>query len=283
MRLSYVGFCCWIVLAGMACGQDGADLAPGELQTFTNLKIAFCWCPPGSFKMGSPTTEADRSTNENQTDVTLSHGFWMQQHEVTQGLWKSVMNSEPWVEDGDEDYYRSGPEYPAVCVWWDDALEFCKRLTTAERSAGRLAAEEQYTLPTEAQWEYACRAGTKTTYSFGNDASQLGDYAWYDANARDIGEKYAHIIGQKRANPWKLHDMHGNVCEMCQDLYEDTLPGGRDPLVQSSKGADRANRVSRGGSWNFNPARVRSAYRSRSTSDYGYFFLGFRLARSSVQ
>ncbi len=280
MRLSSVGLCFWIALAGMACGQDGADLATGELQTFTNLKIAFCWCPPGSFKMGSPATETDRSTNENQVDVTLSQGFWMQQHETTQGFWKSVMNSEPWAEHGVADLYRSGPEYPAVYVSWDDALEFCKRLTTAEHSAGRLAAEEQYMLPTEAQWEYVCRAGTETAYSCGNDASQLSDYAWYDANSYKIGEKYSHIIGQKRANPWKLHDMHGNVWEWCQDIYSGTLPGGRDPLVQSGEGAFRGIR---GGSWRDDPAGVRSAYRASDAPGNRSHELSFRLARSSVK
>ncbi len=117
---------------------------------------------------------------------------------------------------------------PATHVSWVDATEFCKKLTAIERKARMLRGEE-YRLPTEAEWEYACRAGTKTTYSFGDDEKQLGEYAWFDGNALNAGEEYAHKVGLKKSNPWGLHDMYGKLREWCSDRYGDQLAGGVDP------------------------------------------------------
>ena len=137
-------------------------------------------------------------------------------------------------------------------------------------------------MPTQAQWEYACRAGTTTAFSFGDDESQLGEYAWFVTNAMDSREQYAHKVGMKKPNPWGLHDMHGNVFEWCSDWYGGALSGGVDPAGPKK---DSGLRVNRGGSWWLKPGDCRSADRSFGepfAHDYGR--LGFRVARSqSVQ
>ena len=247
----------------------------GEVRSLTNHPIKFCWCPPGSFRMGSP--ESDKSADDDekpQVDVTLSQGFWLGQTEVTQGQWKSVMGTEPWVELGDTDRYKAGAAYPAVYINYEDALAFCRKLTSQERRAGRLPSDWKYQLPTEAQWECACRAGTETRYSFGEDASNLGDYAWFDENAWDLDEKYAHRVGQKRSNRWGLRDMHGNVWEWSRDIWADKLAGGRDPLVTSGGSV----RVLRGGCWGSAARGCRSANRNGRYPSYWFSSLGFRLA-----
>jgi formylglycine-generating enzyme required for sulfatase activity len=155
-------------------------------------------------------------------------------------------------------------------------VKFCEALTTREIAAGRLPKGLVYQLPTEAQWEYACRAGTTSSYSFGDDASRLGEYAWFDANAWDIDEKYAHRVGTKRENAWHLYDMHGNLWEWCRDWYEEKLPGGRAPLV-STVGSFR---VFRGGSWYSSPQGCRSAFRFWDTPSCRSFGLGFRVSSS---
>ena len=134
----------------------------------------------------------------------------------------------------------------------------------------------EYRLPTEAQWEYACRAGTTTKYSFGDDASKLGDYAWFVDNAKNTDEAYAREVGQKLPNAWNLHDMHGNLWEWCVDWYQSDLPGGRDPEV-AEEGSSSA-RVDRGGSWRVSAEVCESAYRDFSSPDFRYFNLGFRVA-----
>lgn len=226
--------------------------------------------------MGSPTTEVDRFDDESQVDVTLTRGFWLGQTEVTQGQWKSVMGTKPWVEHGDKRWYRAGADYPAVCMNWEDATAFCVRLTERERMGGRIPSGWSYRLPSEAEWEYACRAGTKSAYSFGERAGALTQYAWFDMNAGDIGGKYAHTVGQKKANPWGLHDMHGNAWECCGDWYGDKLTGGRDPQGPS----EGSYRVDRGGSWGSTAGVCRSACRGRSDPSGRLSDLGFRLALS---
>ena len=224
------------------------------------IEMTFKKIPAGTFTMGSPEGEEGRSDHETQHPVTISKPFYMQTTEVTQGQWKSVMDTEPWTGwFFNKSYVKKGADYPATYVSWDDAVAYCEKLSEKESVT--------YRLPTEAEWEYACRAETKTTWSFGDDEASLGDYAWHDKNAWDIGEKYAHQVGLKKPNAFGLYDMHGNVYEWCHDhKYDPTGP------------TSGSFRVFRGGSWYYDARRTRSAYRGRLGADY-FFSLGFRLVR----
>ena len=158
-----------------------------------------------------------------------------------------------------------------------EAIEFCEILTKKEQQAGRLPQGFEYRLPTEAEWEYACRAGTTTTYCFGNDATRLSDFAWWGGiagNGNAKSEQYAHEVGLKKPNAWGLHDMHGNVYEWCADVYRPKLPGGTDPLVTS----DGLGAVYRGGSWDITAAYCRTAYRYWVKPEKQSFNVGFRVA-----
>jgi sulfatase modifying factor 1 len=258
----------------------------GQVRDDNGLKMKLVWCPPGKFAMGSPQEEQHRR-DEIQVQVMLTKGFWLGQCEVTQSQWRRVMQTAPW---SGEDYAKEGDHYPATYVNWGEATRFCEKLSEQEHSAGRLPSGWQYTLPTEAQWEYACRAGTTTRFSFGDAESDLPEYAWFEKNARAAGENYAHQVGQKKANGFGLHDIHGNVMEWCRDWYSDKLPGGTDPVVKAGQATDLGEglsakslgpgvaRVYRGGSW-FHPAGTcRSAERSMRTPGGRLFNLGFRVA-----
>ena len=250
--------------------------------------MKFVWCPPGTFTMGSPANERDRQNDENQVEVTLTKGFWLGQTEVTQAQWTAVMGatSKPWSGNNN---VKEGASYPATyvshgikddgAVEAESATAFCEKLTELERKAGRLPTGWKYALPTEAEWEYACRAGTKTAYSFGNDVSQLGEYAWWgglygDGNTKT--EQYGHEVGTKKPNAWNLHDMHGNMYEWCRDSYASQRLGGDDQVNTST--ADL--RVLRGGSWNLNAWNSRSANRLRISSEHRFNFTGFRVSRT---
>ena len=223
--------------------------------------------PVGKFTMGDGAGVA----------VTLTKPFGLGKTEVTQGQWKSVMGSEPW--NGQTNTIK-GENVSATHVNYDDTADFCERLTDLEHKAGKLKANEEYRLPTEAEWEYACRAGTATAYSFGDDESKLGEYAWFDGNAFKVREEYAHDVGLKMPNPWGLYDMHGNVFEWCSDWYGEALSGGVDPAGPNGG----SSRVFRGGGWRRFPGLGRSAARSINVPSYRSYSLGFRVARSqSVQ
>ena len=200
------------------------------------LQMKLVKCRPGKFKMGGGAIQ-----------VTLTKDFWIGKYEVTQKEWTRLMKTTPWHE---EDYIREGDDYPATYVTWKEAMDFCQTLTTQERKAGRLTDDWEYTLPTEAQWEYACRAETTTQYSFGDNARHVEDYAWSQSNSWDRGEEFAHQVGRKKRNPWGLYDMHGNVAEWCRDWHNPTLPGGVDPEVTTSVDAFR---IIRGGGWDGPP------------------------------
>jgi len=219
--------------------------------------------PAGTFTMGSPASQKDGEIIiETQHQVTLTKSFYMGRTEVTQGQWKKVMGTEPWKGEG----VQEGDDYPAVYVSWDDAVDFCKKLSAME---GKV-----YRLPTEAEWEYACRGGTKTAFSFGNDEAELGKYAWFRGNADAIGEDYKHRVAQKLPNPFGLHDMHGNVFEWCSDWYGD-YPS--TPLTDPRGPSSGDNRVLRGGSWVNVPNDVRCAFRRYDPPKCRYHLYGFRL------
>jgi len=198
--------------------------------------------------------------------VTLTRSFHLGRTEVTQGQWKAVMGTTPWKG---KEFVKEGDDYAATYVSWEDAVEFCRKLSAKEGV--------EYRLPTEAEWEYACRAGTTTAWSFGDDESQLGEYAWYETNAVYVGEIYAHIVGQKKPNPWGLYDMHGNVDEWCQDWVGEYPSGDVTDPMGPPQGEGR---VLRGGSFNFYATSLRSANRPNYHPAYRSFLNGFRAART---
>ena len=206
--------------------------------------------PAGTFTMGE---------GDDAHQVTLTQSFRIGVHEVTQEQYERVMSSNP--------SHFKGPQNPVEQVSWNDAVKFCEKLSALpeEKAAGRV-----YRLPTEAEWEYACRAGTTTKYSFGDIEGALGDYAWYRANS---GGK-THRVGAKRRNPWGLYDMHGNVWEWCRDLDGD-YPSG---AVTDPTGAESGStRVCRGGSWLDTAGNCRTANRSGYSPSAQNPVTGFRV------
>ena len=240
--------------ASLSRGRSPAGAGPyqpGEVRTFEGIEML--WCPPGTFLMGSPETEAERSPSEDPHKVTLTQGFWLGKYPVTQAEWERVMGSNPSK--------FKGPRNPVEQVSWDDAQEFCQKMGNGFRS------------PTEAEWEYACRAGSTTAYCFGDSKSGLGSYAWYDDNS----DEKTHAVGEKKPNAWGLCDMHGNVSEWCQDWYGDYPSGSvRDPRGPSTG----SYRLLRGGSWYFFGCYCRSAYRNYYTPGNAYYNIGFRVVRT---
>ncbi len=274
-----VALLAFVPVAFGQAGDPGGDTVSKDLSLDlgNGVSLKLVHIPAGKFKMGNNDTPPETikkvgGKEEHLTDeypaheVTISKPFYMGIYEVTQAQWKAVMGTEPWKG---EQYVKEGPNYAATYVSWDDAVAYCKKLSEKEGKT--------YRLPTEAQWEYACRAGTKTMWSFGNDEKALGDYAWYEKNAYNAGEKYAHQVGLKKPNAFGLYDMHGNVWEWCTDWY---VPGSysktrqADPVGPASGDA----RVQRGGGWSSAVKRCRSAARiGRSPSDYRGSYLGFRV------
>lgn len=226
----------------------------GQVRDHNGLKLV--WCPPGFLTMEQvEESDADgRVVRATPVHVFLTHGYWLGMYEVTQAEWFQVMKTEPWAGNDD---MPVGEDYPATYVSWRDAMDFGDRLTSREREAGRLPNNWAFTLPTESQWERACRAYTETNFSFGDDESKLHEYAWCEQTAL-AGEISAHKVGQKKPNQWGLFDMHGNVVERCRDYFSETLPGGRDPEVT----VPSVYRVVRGGFWNDATAECRSAHRN---------------------
>ena len=223
------------------------------------------WIPPGTFLMGSPDTEQDRQATEGPvTQVRLVSGFFMRKFEVTQGEYVPLMAGNP-------SYYSGDTNLPVDQVNWYEATNFCGRLTAREQAAGRVPAGWAYRLPTEAEWEYACRAGTTNRFSFGDDPaySQFGLYGWYNANS---GHTH-HPVGSKLPNPWGLYDMHGNVWEWCLD-WLGTYPGGT--MTDTQGPVPGTVHGFRGGSWENGPPEARSAYRCVVGPDFIYWNLGFR-------
>jgi len=230
--------------------------------------------PPGTFMMGSPSNEVDREpipgiAEGPQTAVTISKGFWMGKYLVTQGEYLAVMGTNPST--------FPGLSNPVETVTWFNATNYCGKLTQSERAAGRISTNSVYRLPTEAEWEYSCRAWTSTRFSYGDDPgyTNLTQYAWYGANSGGT----THPVGQKLPNPWGLYDMHGNVAEWCQDWYS-PYPGGiaLDPQGPATGSA----RIGRGCPWFRTPSNYRSAWRNAVSPDTAGA-AGFRVVLASGQ
>lgn len=195
--------------------------------------------PAGKFLMGSPQSDPNAKSDERpQREVTITKPFYMGVTEVTQAQWRAVMGTEPWKGKRGE---KEGGENAASSVIWDEATAFCAELS--EKSGRTIR------LPTEAHWEYACRAGSKTKFCFGDDDSKLGDYGWYTENAFTLGEHYAHAVARKKPNAWDLYDMHGNVLEWCQDWYGEKYYSATGNTVDPTGPPSGRSRVGRGGSY----------------------------------
>ena len=242
--------------------------APKEITNSIGMKLVLI--PKGTFMMGSPESEQGRNENENQHEVTISKDYYLGVYEVTQAQYEKVMGKNPSYFQGAK-VGNENADLPVENVSWDDTVEFCKRLSDLpeEKKAGRL-----YRLPTEAEWEYACRAGSKTAYSFDDEEGLLPEYGWFKRNSSDR----THTVGLLEPNAWGLYDMHGNVWECCSDRYGDYPKGAVSDPSGPKEGSDR---VSRGDSWYDVAASCRSALRFRIAPVVRYYFLGFRLALSS--
>ena len=223
--------------------------------------MRFVEIKPGRFMMGSPASEQDRDGDETQHAVTISKPYWLGQTEVTQAQWQAVMGSNPSRFKGDL-------TRPVEQVSWNDAVEFCRRLSQKTGMTFRL--------PTEAEWEYACRAGTTTAYSFGNDASSLGEYGWFDGNAGGSTKP----VATRKPNAWGLYDMHGNVREWCSDWYG-YYPSG---AVSDPQGpVSGTGLVLRGGSLLNRSNLCRASFRfglEPGLDNCAFGDLGFRAART---
>ena len=246
---------------------------PGSAQRAVETKIQKATNSIGMELVEIPAGEFMMGEGDDAVAVTLTRPFFLGKYEVTQEQFKKVMNTEPWV--GDREVQMSASN-AASFVNWKEATIFCQHLTESEHESNLLSRSDSYHLPTEAQWEYACRAGTTTVYSFGDDESPLGDFAWFKDNAKNVDEAFAHRVGMKTPNPWGLHDMHGNVWEWCSDWHGENLAGGTNPV-----GPERGSiHVIRGGGWGNDPVSCRSAYRGSGPPSTRIGLLGFRVARS---
>ena len=248
--------------------------------------------------VGSPKVEPGREKDEDQVEVTLTKGFWLGKYEVTQGEWQSMTGTTgreqavkymgPAAESG------IGPRQPIYSVSYDEATEFCAKLIASERRAGRLPAGWVYRLPSEAEWEYACRAGTTTATAFGNSLSStqanFNGKSPYNGAAEGVYRGTVEVGSLNKPNAWGLMDMHGNVCEWCADWYVAKLRGGRDPFQNygpsNPNNSDWIPRVSRGGGFSFDGKECRSAQRRSANGGFvsggpyhfARSFEGFRVA-----
>ena len=276
-------------------GEKKAVASPpalGESFTVATSGTRMLRVEPGTFLMGSPEDEPGREPIETLHEVTLRGHFWLGAHEVTRLEWEKVMNPveapdpEDAPGDGNDDppadpYSNvQRPRHPRLEVSWSEAVEFCLQLTAAEEESGHLPPGHAYTLPTEAQWEYACRAGTTTATAFG-DALGPGDAAIdpqrpYGAVAKARIPKQINPVGKYKPNAWGFHDMHGNAAEWCRDFFFARYPEGpvEDPFHAQPTGL----KVKRGGSFFLGGASARSAKRGSDSPNRKSDTLGFRIA-----
>jgi formylglycine-generating enzyme required for sulfatase activity len=231
-----------------------------EIFTSHSTDMEFIHIPAGEFNMGSNPEDKDSSGYKSLAHkVKIRNPFYMGRSPVTQKQWKRIMGNNP--------SHFKGDSHPVEMVSWNQVQEFVRRLNQKEGT-------DKYRLPSEAEWEYACRAGTQTKYYFGDSESKLNEYAWYAENS---GSK-THSIGQKKPNSWGLYDTHGSVWEWVQDIWHENF--NYSPSDGSVwKDGDSLDRVSRGGSWFCNAELCRSASRFKRGSESRFSNLGFRLLR----
>jgi formylglycine-generating enzyme required for sulfatase activity len=257
---------------GQASAANPSQAAPA--QHTNSIGISFVRIPAGSFMMGSGDDDREAGAAEKPRHrVTITRPFYLARYEVTLAQWEAVMGSSPYTSQRSNPYYDlpgmaerlRKPSNPAT-VSWNDAQAFIRRLNDRE-------GHRRYRLPTEAEWEYAARAGTTTAYSFGDDVLQLGRYAWY---GEDFASGSTHPVGQKLPNAWGLYDVHGNVWEWVQDWYSDAYYAN-SPASDPPGPVSGTSRAVRGGSWHVTSGSWRSAFRKPYDPDYRGISIGFRL------
>lgn len=244
-----------------------------------DISMDFIWIEPGTFTMGTTFEQQAlmqakgwwaywMKEEQPAHQVTITHGFWLGKYEVTQAQWVAIMATRPWTG---QPWAQDNPGNASSYILWPDAQALVQRLNQA-------AGDSLYRLPTEAEWEYACKAGTTTLWSFGDDPALMGQYGWYAGNAWNVDQRYAHPVGQKKPNPWGLYDMHGNVYEWCQDTHNRSYSVGprSDPI--ESRPSDWWPGIHRGGQFGMEALYARSACRAYDTPDYQHPF-GTRLLR----
>ena len=264
----------WAGLPLELAGRIGVPTTPADRPAGPTNVISpgLVWIPPGEFVLGSPNEEKDRELDEGPlTRVSVPAGFWMSAHETTQADYEALMGRNPSQYTGD-------PLRPVEKVNWQEAVDYCRALNAREQAAGRLPDGYAFRLPTEAEWEYACRAGTTTRFSHGDDPGYLEtpDYAWCGYNSGSS----THPVGTRKPNPWGLFDLHGNVWEWCLDAWIGVYPGGA--ITNTAAAPQGSLRVARGGSWLYDPRFCRSANRD----SYGMLNrcsdVGFRVVLAPV-
>jgi formylglycine-generating enzyme required for sulfatase activity len=317
----------FLVYSINCCAQNAEGNRPVKGTSFDHALgdgsvLSMVWIPPGKFMMGSPASEAGRKTDEGpQNKVKIARGYWMGKTEVTIGQWKAVMGEglrehvsrmlkdETVYQFGERkqklrEYMNFDPdevdkiiandtgELPMYFVSWYDAMAFCKKLTEQEKAMERLPKNYEFTLPSETQWEYACRAGT-TTATYAGDlvienskAAALDSICWYGGNSavgyegRKLGSSQAgpRIVATKQPNTWGLYDMPGNIWEWCSDWYGG-YPAEKKKHVDVVSGAGKVNR---GGSWGSGPNNERSAARAGNPAAEKSAYRGFRVVLSEI-
>ena len=254
----------WVFMGSMLifctlwCGAEDAPVA-GVTRTFAEME--FVWIPPGSFTMGS---EGFRESERPAHLVTLTNGFWLGKYEVTKAQWLAVMESEPWAG---RERVVDDPDSPAEFLTWHDAQDFVAVLNAL--------GEGVFRLPTEAEWEYACRAGSASQYCFGDGSSALEEFAWFGEGL----EGRVRVVGQKEPNAWGLYDIHGNVWEWCQDWYSEQYTDA-GPVTDPTGAEKGMVRVFRGGSFGDEPELCRSSMRNGGVPWAAWNWTGLRLVRS---
>jgi formylglycine-generating enzyme required for sulfatase activity len=271
-----------VLAAALGISRDSFDgKKAGDERTVSGVRL--CWCPPGKFTMGSPPREPERRPDEDQVEVTLTRGFWCGKYELTQGDWKRVMGKLPGDLTAE---LPDGADYPVGNVNFAETEVFCRALTELAHKSGELPEGWEFRLPTEAQWEYACRAGTTTATAFGDKlSSKQANFKGKPYNGGEQGPSVGKAVkvGSYPPNAWGLHDMHGNTFEWCRDWYRRKLPGGVDPDLHDAGTSSPRNRdgttsrVRRGGAWTDDGWPCRSAFRLRFEPERRYDHIGFRV------